>query len=60
MTRVVNSFVSLTGAKLALGMCLVTSLWAASFSFTTGAPDGRLGAAVPACQPWETRDGDGR
>ncbi len=51
MTRVVNSFVSSTGAKLALGMCLVTSLWASSFSFTTGVPDGRLGAASRRASP---------
>jgi hypothetical protein len=51
MIRVVNSLVNSTGAKLALGMCLVTSLWASSFSFTTGVPDGRLGAASRRASP---------
>jgi hypothetical protein len=39
-----NLLVSLTGAILAFGMWVATPVWAASFVFTTGAPDGRLGA----------------
>jgi hypothetical protein len=44
MTTRKKSFTSLTGARLACGMLLAVSLWAAPFSFTTGIPDGRLGA----------------
>lgn len=51
MRKVVNSLVNSTGARLALGMCVVTSLWASSFSFTTGIPDGRLGAASRRASP---------
>jgi hypothetical protein len=39
-----RTLVSLTGAILAFGMWVATPVWAASFVFTTGAPDGRLGA----------------
>jgi len=39
-----TSILSLTGARLAFGMWVATSLWAAPFSFTTGNSDGRLGA----------------
>jgi hypothetical protein len=35
---------SLIGAALALSASLATPLWAASFFFTTGSPNGRLGA----------------
>ncbi len=39
-----RSKLSLTGARLAFGMWVATSLWAAPFSFTTGTPDSLLGA----------------
>src|SRR6266700_4187241 len=42
--RLMRSILSLTGARLAFGMWVATSLWAAPFSFTTGTPDGLLGA----------------
>ena len=51
MTAVTKSPISSTAAKLTLGMCMVTSLWASSFSFTTGVPDGRLGAASRRASP---------
>ncbi len=51
MTAVKKSLISSTAAKLILGMCMVTSLWASSFSFTTGVPDGRLGAASRRASP---------
>ena len=34
----------LTGARLAFGMWIATSAFGASFSFTTGTPDGLMGA----------------
>ena len=40
-----RSLLFLTPARLALGMSIVTSMWAAPLTFTTGTPDGRLGAA---------------
>jgi hypothetical protein len=42
--RAVISRGSLIGAALALSASLATPLWASSFFFTTGAPDGLLGA----------------
>lgn len=51
MTAVTKSLISSTAAKLTLSMCMVTSLWASSFSFTTGVPDGRLGAASRRASP---------
>src|SRR5690348_6193190 len=51
MTAVAKSLISSTAAKLTLSMCMVTSLWASSFSFTTGVPDGRLGAASRRASP---------
>jgi hypothetical protein len=50
-TAVTKSLISSTAAKLVLGMCMVTSLRASSFSFTTGDPDGRLGAASRRASP---------
>lgn len=50
-TAVTQSLMSSTAAKLILGMCMVTSLWASSFSFATGIPDGRLGAASRRASP---------
>jgi hypothetical protein len=39
-----RSRVSLTAATLTIGLWLATPAWAASFFFSTGTPDGRLGA----------------
>jgi hypothetical protein len=44
MTTRLMRCTTLTGARFALGICVGMSLWAAPFSFTTGVPDGRLGA----------------
>jgi hypothetical protein len=44
MTRRVRSRVSLIGAALALSACLTTPLWASTFFFETGSPNGALGA----------------
>ena len=46
-----KSILSLTGARLAFGMWVATSLWAAPFSFTTGTPDGLMGAASRRASP---------
>ena len=51
MTVATKSLISSIAAKLMFGMCMVTSLWASSFSFTTGVPDGRLGAASRRASP---------
>jgi hypothetical protein len=39
------------GARLALGLLVSTSLWSADFSFTTGNPDGLMGAASRRASP---------
>lgn len=39
------------GAGLALGLLVATSLWSADFSFTTGNPDGLMGAASRRASP---------
>jgi hypothetical protein len=39
------------GARLALGLLVTTSLWSADFSFTTGNPDGLMGAASRRASP---------
>ena len=39
------------GAGLALGLLAATSLWSADFSFTTGNPDGLMGAASRRASP---------
>src|SRR5262249_33360983 len=44
MRNSLRSQAGLIGAMLALGASLATPAQAASFSFNTGAPDGRLGA----------------
>src|SRR5436190_20333351 len=49
--RLMRSVLSLTGARLAFGLWVATSLWAAPFSFTTGTPDGRLGALSRSASP---------
>jgi len=46
-----RSILSLTGARLAFGMWVATSLWAAPFSFTTGTPDSLLGAVSRRASP---------
>src|SRR5215469_10493655 len=38
-------------ARLALGLLVATSLWSADFSFTTGTPDGLMGAASRRASP---------
>jgi len=39
------------GARLAFGFLVATSLWSADFSFTTGTPDGLMGAASRRASP---------
>ena len=39
------------GAGLAFGLLVATSLWSADFSFTTGTPDGLMGAASRRASP---------
>jgi hypothetical protein len=46
-----TSILSVTGARLAFGMWVATSLWAAPFSFTTGNPDGLMGAVSRRASP---------
>ena len=46
-----KSILSVTGARLAFGMWVATSLWAGPFSFTTGNPDGLMGAASRRASP---------
>jgi hypothetical protein len=49
--RIMRSILSLAGAGLAFGMCVAASLWAADFSFTTGNPDGLIGAVSRRASP---------
>src|SRR5499427_82694 len=44
MSKAVISKASLIGAALALSACLTTPLWASTFFFATGNPNGQLGA----------------
>jgi hypothetical protein len=46
-----KSMLNSAGAKVAFGMWVATSLWAGPFSFTTGVPDGRLGALSRRASP---------
>jgi len=46
-----RSILSLTGARLAFGMWVATSAFAAPFSFTTGNPDGLMGAVSRRASP---------
>jgi hypothetical protein len=46
-----KSILNLSGATLAFGMFVATSLWSADFSFTTGNPDGLMGAASRRASP---------
>ena len=58
--KALRSVVSLTGASLAFGMWVAVPISAATFSFTTGTPDGKLWGAVAPCEPRENRNRDGR
>lgn len=49
--RLMSTILSSTGARLAFGMCIATSMWAEPFSLTTGAQDGRLGALSRRASP---------
>src|SRR5215471_10601490 len=44
MSKAVMSKAILIGAALALSACLTTPLWASTFFFATGSPNGQLGA----------------
>ena len=46
-----RSLMNLTGATLAFGMWVAMPAWAATFSFTTGHPDGLMGAASRRASP---------
>ena len=46
-----RSIVSLSGATLAFGIWVAMPAWAATFSFTTGNPDGLMGAASRRASP---------
>src|SRR6478736_1341458 len=46
-----RSLVNLTGATLAFGIWVAMPAWAATFSFTTGNPDGLMGAASRRASP---------
>ena len=46
-----RSILSVTAARLALGMWIAASAFAAPFSFTTGNPDGLMGAASRRASP---------
>src|SRR5437764_3888223 len=46
-----RSLMNLTGATLAFGMWVAMPAWAATFSFTTGNPDGLMGAASRRASP---------
>jgi len=50
--------VSLVAATLAFGVWLATPAWAQTFSFSTGNPDGRLGALSERSSPVETETAD--
>ena len=50
--------VSLIAATLTLGVWLATPAWAQTFSFSTGNPDGRLGALSERSSPVETETAD--
>src|SRR6266700_3908391 len=49
--RLMKLTLNLTGARLVLGVLATASLWAQPFSFTPGAPDGRLGALSRRASP---------
>ena len=51
LNKTMRLLVGTKGARLALGLLVATSLWAADFSFTTGNPDGLMGAASRRASP---------
>src|SRR4249919_3065082 len=51
MTIPGRSLANLTGATLAFSILVAIPAWAATFSFTTGTPDGLMGAASRRASP---------
>src|SRR5215475_2095972 len=51
LNKIMRLRVGSKGAGLALGLLVATSLWSADFSFTTGTPDGLMGAASRRASP---------
>src|SRR5256885_17094623 len=51
LNQITRQLVSSKGTILTLGLMAATSLWAADFSFTTGNPDGLIGAASRRASP---------
>jgi len=51
LNKITRLRVGSKGAGLALGFLVATSLWSADFSFTTGNPDGLMGAASRRASP---------
>ena len=51
LNKTMSLLVSSKGAVLALGLLVSTSLWPADFSFTTGNPNGLMGAASRRASP---------
>src|SRR5712671_4604475 len=49
--RALSSLANLTGATLAFGILVGMPAWPATFTFTTGAPDSRLGALSRRASP---------
>src|SRR5206468_2262073 len=49
--KALRSLVSITGATLAFGIGVAVPVRAATFSFTTGVPDGKLGALSRRASP---------
>jgi hypothetical protein len=51
LNKIMRLPVGSTRVRLALGLLVATSLWSADFSFTTGNPDGLMGAASRRASP---------
>src|SRR6266699_748020 len=51
LNRIMRLLVGSKGAGLALGLLAATPLWSQGFSFTTGNPDGLMGAASRRASP---------
>jgi len=51
LNKIMRLLVGSKGAGLALGLVVATSLWSADFSFTTGNPDGLMGAVSRRASP---------
>src|SRR5690349_8005674 len=51
LNKIMRLPVGSSRARLALGLMVATSLWSADFSFTTGNPDGLIGAASRRASP---------